>query len=69
MVKLSNSDAALTLEQRLEVALREYDETMKTAVAELVKRGDKDFYWEERVADFVEVAKDLRRRHRRLIGG
>ena len=54
---------------RLREVATYFDGLLETAASELVERGDKDFFWRERVADFVTVAKSARKEHRAALAG
>jgi hypothetical protein len=54
---------------RTRSALADVLEVLAVAQRELVERNDKDFFWRDRVADFVNVARATRRRYRRLARG
>lgn len=66
-IVVSSPVQATGREERVAEALVRYDGVLAQAQAELVKRSDDDFYWEERVRDFVNVVRDLRKRHRRVL--
>jgi hypothetical protein len=58
-----------TREERLQAALVDLLDVLEVASRELVERNDKDFFWRDRVADFVNVARATRRKYRRLARG
>lgn len=62
--------AALEAEvTRLRAALRDMDGVLETAAKELIEGNDKDFFWQERVADFVTVARSRRKLLKPLLAG